>query len=816
MPDKSAEKPRRLWPDKPVTAPSSGNLANNVAPPYAAAAAMYLLLAVALYFQLLFQPFTLSAPDALVPLVSSAALDRLYDTGGQYPLWQPWVFAGMPTVEAFSYLGGLYYPNILLSKLPLGDIGSQILHLVFSGLGGYTLLRGFRLHHIAAFVGGAAFMLNPYMTAMLVHGHGSQLMTAAYMPWMLWATNRVFGWVSFADAGMLALLAGFQLQRAHVQIAWYTWMLMGVLGLVLLVSRHRDAKESLKKIGLFVLGCSVGIGIAAAVYLPASEYAAYSVRGVASGAGAARDYATMWSMHPIELFTFLVPGLFGFGGVTYWGFMPFTDFPHYAGIAVLLLALTGLYARRHEPFVLFLGGTTLLALLISFGSFFSPVFDLFYNFAPLFSRFRVPSMVLVVVSLNLSLLAGFGLHRMLDAPERSLRFPLKAFALTGAITIAIFMVGGGLLEDVFRSLFPAPPVGSFDLAFMVNKVRWESIRQSALLSGFIAVLVAGAAWPGMRKHLSGTAFALVLAVLSIGDILLIDRAIVSPSEASLRPPVLVSRARVEAALAPDDITRYLAAQPGDFRIYPIGPLFGENKFALSGLESVGGYHPAKLKNYEEFLRRTENLSSLRALGMLNVRYIVSPAELRHADLELVRQGSLHLVSGEIPAWVYRLKATCPRAWFATTVTGVSDRDALFVRLLQQDSTGCRSVYVDGAQWQGVKRFAEGSITSVRRTAERMAMTVSAPSEAFLVTSELFYPLRWQATLDGKPVSTQEVNGLIRGVRIPAGKHELVFVYDRSDFDKGRTISLAAFGVALLMLAGGFVARRAGGSQKQEV
>lgn len=152
----------------------------------------------------------------------------------------------------------------------------------------------------------------------------------------------------------------------------------------------------------------------------------------------------------------------------------------------------------------------------------------------------------------------------------------------------------------------------------------------------------------------------------------------------------------------------------------------------------------------------------------------------------------------------------------TTVTGVSDRDALFVRLLQQDSTGCRSVYVDGAQWQGVKRFAEGSITSVRRTAERMAMTVSAPSEVFLVTSELFYPLRWQATLDGKPVSTQEVNGLIRGVRIPAGKHELVFVYDRSDFDKGRTISLAAFGVALLMLAGGFVARRAGGSQKQEV
>lgn len=863
MPEKSAKQPRQLksvTPDKPVTSPLGGIPAKNGVLPYAAAAAAYLLLALALYFQLVFLPMTLSAPDSLVPLASSIALDRLREASGQYPLWQPWTFAGMPTVEAFSYLGGLYYPNIIFSRLPFGDIGSQILHLCFAGLGGYALLRSFRLHHAAAFLGGAAFMLNPYMTAMLVHGHGSQLMTAAYMPWVLWGTLRVFNTRSargalgargplgtrgssgalntpapeldtrgakgtlstraplgirapLFDAGMLAILLGFQLQRAHVQIAWYTWLLMGLLAVVLLVSGHKTVKESLKRAGFFATACVVGIAISAAVYFPASEYAAYSVRGAAGGGGAAMEYATMWSMHPVELLTFLVPGLYGFGGVTYWGFMPFTDFPHYAGIVVLLLAFAGFVARRRDPFVLFLGGSTLLALLISFGSFFSPVFDLFYNFAPLFSRFRVPSMVLIVAELNLSLLAGFGLHWLLDAPEKSLRIPLKVLAVFSALSIVLILLGGEGFEGFFRSIFPPPPVENFDLAFMVNKVRWESIRDSVVMSGLLAVLAAGLAWPGMRKFLSGGKLGAVIALLAIGDLLLLNAKIISPPEASLRSPVLVQRQQVETALAPDDVTSFLASQKGPFRIYPVGPLFGENKFALSGIESVGGYHPAKLRNYEEFLRRTENLSSLAALRMLNVRYVVSPAEVQHPDLEPVKQGTLRIVSGDVPAWVYRLKANCPRAWFATTVTGLSSRDDLFAKVLQ-DGSNCCSVYVDGAEWQGTRRFAEGTITAMQRTAESMTLKVSAPSEAFLVTSEIFYPLRWQAILDGRPAFTKEVNGLIRGVRIPAGEHKLTFTYDRSDFDKGRYVSLAAFGVAVVMVAGGAVAGRVGKKKKQ--
>jgi hypothetical protein len=161
-------------------------------------------------------------------------------------------------------------------------------------------------------------------------------MTAAYIPWMLWAIRRLVERQGLTEAGILALVAGFQLQRAHVQIAYYSWMLSLLFLLFLLISRRDGLHKNLKLTLLILLALACGIGMSASIYLPASQYAAYSVRGMAAaGGGATWDYATLWSMHPLELLTFLCPGSFGFGGVTYWGFMPFTDFPHYAGIVVL-------------------------------------------------------------------------------------------------------------------------------------------------------------------------------------------------------------------------------------------------------------------------------------------------------------------------------------------------------------------------------------------------------------------------------------------------------------------------------------------------
>ena len=762
----------------------------------------YTLLALLLFWPLVFQPNTLLAPDSLIPHASTLALDKLQAETGLYPLWQPWLFSGMPTVEAFSYLSGLYYPNVVFNLFHTDGIVLQLLHLAFAGLGVFLFLRQYGLTTLAAPLGGAIFMLNPYMSAMLVHGHGSQLMTVAYMPWMLWATLRLMQRGGLADAGVLALLAGFQLQRSHVQIAYYSWLLVLLLAVTLFISRRSLPKQNFRIVSLLLVALGCGVAMSASIYLPASEYAAYSVRGVAAeGGGSAWEYATLWSMHPLELFTFLVPGFFGFGGVTYWGFMPFTDFPNYAGIVVLLLAVAGAVLRRKEPMTWFFVAAALLALLLSFGRFFSLFFDLFYHFAPLFSRFRVPSMALIMLYLIISFLAAIGVNDLLQRQPSRLLKPIRIGALLLAALLLLFLAFEQPVENFFRTLYPEPQVGSFDLAFLVNKVRWENLTGSLWIVLTLASLFAGVLWLSIKGKLSHKLTGLLLFLLALGDLLWMDIQVIYPYANSLRPPVYADSRIVEPAFQPDDITRYLAAQQRPFRIYPAGPLFAENKFALFGIESVGGYHPAKLKLYEEFLAKTENLSSINVLRMLNVGYIVSPAPLGHPSLELVKTGTLQLASGPVTAYVYRLQQTAPRAWFASRVIAVNNNEELFARLLD-DEAPAGVAYVDGPLWRGASTFAAATVMSLDAKAESMVVKVAAPGEAFLVVSELYYPLRWKVKIDGRSAAMIKVNGLLRGVVVPAGSREVRFYYDRSGFEMGRWISLGAFVLALLMVVGG--------------
>ena len=766
---------------------------------FAAVFGIYTVLALLLFWPLVFQPNMLLAPDSLIPHASTLALDKLQAETGSYPLWQPWLFSGMPTVEAFSYLSGLYYPNVVFNFFHTDGIVLQLFHLAFAGFGVFLFLRQYGLTTLAAPLGGAIFMLNPYMSAMLVHGHGSQLMTAAYMPWLLWATMRLMQRGAIADAGVLALIAGFQLQRSHVQIAYYSWLLALLLAVTLFISRRHSPKQNLRIGSLLLVGLGCGVAMSAAIYLPASEYAASSVRGAAAQGGAsAWEYATLWSMHPLELLTFLLPGTFGFGGVTYWGFMPFTDFPNYAGIVVLLLAVAGAVMRRKEPIVWFFLAAALLALLLSFGKFFSPIFDLFYHVAPLFSRFRVPSMALIMLYLMLSFLAAIGVNDLLQRPPVRLLKPITIGAFLLAATALLLLAFGHSLESFFRALFPEPSVESFDLAFLVNTVRWENLTSSFWIFVLLVSLFTGVLWLSLKGKLSHKMTGMLLFLLALGDLLWMDVQIIYPSERSLRSPVFAESRIVERAFQPDEITRYLAAQKKPFRIYPAGPLFAENKFALFGIESVGGYHPAKLKLYEEFLAKTDNLASINALRMLNVGYIISPVPLGHPALDLAKTGTLQLASGSITAYVYRLLGTSPRAWFAHRVTSVNGNDELFARLFD-DAAPTGEAFVERQDWHGSRTFAAATVTSLEANAETMVVKVTTPAEAFLVVSELYYPLRWKVKVDGRDAPMVKVNGLLRGVVVPADSREVRFYYDRTGFETGRWISLGAFVVALLMV-----------------
>jgi predicted membrane protein len=771
--------------------------------PYLAAIALLALLLVAPLGTILTLRFVPGSPDSVTPMALSRALEALQVRTGSYPLWAPWSFSGMPTVEAFSYLSGLYLPNQLFGLLHLDPMYIQLLHLVFAGMGGFLLSRQLGLGSIAAFLTGSAFMLNPYMTAMLAYGHGSQLMTAAYMPWALWAALRLAERGGFADAGLLALMLGLQLQRAHVQIAWYTWMLVVPLLVVKILFDSKPGVPKWNSGSLAIAALALGVAIALQVYLPALGYLPASSRSGAGDPAEAYRYATLWSMHPAELLTYLLPGAFGFGGATYWGFMPFTDFPHYAGLAVLGFAIAGVVAGRKKPMVLFLTAMTALALLLSFGNFFSPVYDLFYHFAPKFSSFRVPSMVLVVVALCLSLLAGYGLQAWLDKPLEESSPLLRWGAVAIGLNAFFFLFLEDGLEQRIRSSFPTVRIDNADLVAMVNNLRWELWYDSLFVLISAAALLAGILWLVAKKMIGAKWAAIALVALSCTDLIWIDQRIVSPDERSLRASPLVERASLDRALEGDDVTRFLASRPGAFRIYPVGQLFGENKFSLAGIESTGGYHAAKLGVYQELLARTDNLANLDVLRMLNVGYVLSPAPIDNPALKPVFAGKLKLVSGDVPVAVYELAGTMPRAWFAPWASATqSDREAIEAVMSGRCPDG--GVFMTGTAWQGTKRFSTGAVLVMQRSAESISLKVRAEGDALLAVSEVFYPERWKLTVDGHEQQTLKVDGVIRGVLVPAGEHEVRFVYDRSRFETGRMVSLVATLLSLALIITGVI------------
>jgi len=769
--------------------------------PYLAAVSLFMLLAALLFGKVLMLQAVPGTPDSVTPMALSRALDALRAHSGRYPLWQPWTFSGMPTVEAFSYLSALYLPNLLFDLLHLDGVYTQWLHLVFAGMGAYLVMKRLGLHDLPAVLTGSAFMLNPFLTAMFAFGHGSQLMTAAWMPWALWAALGLARRARIADAGILALVLGLQLQRAHVQIAYYTWLLAVPFLLSMLFAERPDDRKPGKGVALAAAAMVLGVALSMQIYLPALDYLPASARSGGGDPEAAYRYATLWSMHPAELLTYILPGAFGFGGSTYWGFMPFTDFPHYAGIIVLLLAVAGIFSGRRSPAVLFFAGAALLFLLLSFGNWFSPIYDLFYRFAPLFHTFRVPSMALIVVSLCLAILAGYGLQALIDKPLADSSPVLRGAAIAIGLAAVLFLTLEGTLEQFLRARFPLVQIDNPDIVAMVDNLRWGLWRGSLFMLVMAAGATAGVVWLAARKMIGANHAAMILVLLSTADLFWIDRQVLFPDQRSLRPSPLVDRSVLDRALAGDEVTAFLSKQPGPFRIYPAGPLFSENKFSIAGIESTGGYHAAKLGIYQDFLARSSNLANINVLRMLGVRYVISPVPLDYPELSPVMTGVLRVASGDVPVGVYQLSGAMPRAWFAPVVSSVSG-DAAAVDSVMTGRGQAGEAWASGVPWQGTKRFSSGTILSMARAPESIAMKVRADGEAFLVVSEVWYPRRWKLSVDGREAGTVKVDGLIRGVRLPAGEHEVRFTYDRSRFETGRAISLLALVAALLMAASG--------------
>ena len=654
---------------------------------------IYTLWIMLLFYPVIFYNNIFGSGDTLNPYSVNHILDIYKSKIGHWPLWQPWIFSGMPTMEAFTYINELYFPTRLMIGVGISDLNIQLIHLIFSGIGMYLLLEQFKISKLISFSIGLLWMLNPYLITMIVFGHGSQMMTAAYIPWILYAVNRLKNSISIESIAILALLIGFQLQRGHVQIAYYSCMLVGAYFLYSLIRQEGNKN---KYFLYFIISCTIGFLLASHIYYPSLDYLGNSIR---SGGDNHYQYATNWSMHPKELLTYVIPYYYGFGGSSYSGYMPFTDYPNYVGFFVLFSALFS-FIRINTQRIFFIS-ILFLSVFLSFGKYFNILYDFFYSFFPYFSNFRVPSMILIISNFTLYILAAFG------------------------------------LKDIISRI--------------VNIDRFRKLESKTIVFIFL--------------------------LLSVIDIYRIDKNIISPTDDSGQKSQIISTEKFNSFFEEDEAIRFLKNDLDLYRVYAAGELFQDPKLKFHGIQSVGGYHPAKFRHYADLLNQTNNLLSVPVLRFLNVKYLLSPVEVNHKDFELSMNTPYNSAFGKIDLNIYRLKNNLQRAWFVKNT--IKEDQNLYNYLTASAFDSENIAIVKDLESQS---FSKGEIIELDWNIHEISIDVNVLSEsAFLVLSEINYPERWKATVDNKDVRIYQTNGVLRGLLLNEGKHSVVFKYDDSLF-----------------------------------
>jgi hypothetical protein len=757
---------------------------------------------VALLVLVFFYPITLGkvflSPDSVAPAgFARIALEALQKRH-VYALWNPYHFLGMPSFGSLAFVPYVYPLDVLfgfLNKtLHFPDLTWLLAHYLLLALSMLALLRALGAEPEGAVLGAITFALTPNLVAVGAFGHGSQMMTAAYLPLLILLLDRFVRRGSLLWLAAFAVAAALQLLRGHVQIVFYTWLALGGYALFLAITAAREGRrdESVRALAGLAGGLLLAFGMSAFLYLPTHEYAALSVRGGGEGGGAGLEYATSWSFHPLEILTFVIPSMFGFGGQTYWGHMPFTDYPNYMGILPLALALYGA-ARWPGKIRWYLVGMTVIALLMSFGKHFQPLYSLLYYHLPFFNKFRVPVMVLVLVQFAVAALAAFGVTKALEpsAPSRSggrdpgapwVRAAILAALAGVAVTVLLHVLSDTL---VGAALAGHPNLGASAARQALDMASLDAIK-SALLLG-IGLIVVGFA---RRGRLTRSAAAMILVLVTVVDLWVIDRKIIDPQVGSPEDYAGYFKESPEVT--------FLKSDPSLFRVYPLE--WNDSRLAAYGIASVMGYHPAKPKLYQALADTAGIMSSLEMLQFLNVKYVLLDGKLPDTTpgVTLRHDG---------PIKVYEILGALPRAYIVHRLKLVrDDMVALATIRTKGFAPAQEALWTDRDVPALTAPAIPDSVQAIRydfNEAEFLAVT-AAPG--LFVLSDEWDP-DWKATVDGTPAAIRRVDYLMRGVILGPGVHRVRFAYVPHALEAGIRISTLSLALTILLAGAGFVMSR---------
>ncbi len=745
---------------------------------------------------------------------------------GIFPLWNPYIFCGMPSYASLTFGGERLFDILgyLLNKIALlysylmmnPSVGWVLFYYFVFAVGMYFFTFQKLQNKIAALVASLGATYSTFIIIWVMVGHNTKIAVISWVPLVFYVVEKQREHFDFRFGLFLILLLHFMFIPAHVQMIFYMYLALGVYFLFYLL-RSLMKKEDWKGVlrSALVLGAAsiIAFSMDADKYLSVLEYNPYSMRGASpivqskataeaktSSGGLDYAYATNWSFSPGEMMTFLLPSWYGFGNHTYqgsltgnqavrintyWGPQPQpVDAPQYMGVVILMLAVFGFVRHRKNPSVQYLALMIVLSLLIAFGREFPIVYDLMFKYFPGFNKFRVPSMILVIVQMMVPILAAYGVFSFVNnrpkalSPDSERRWK---YTLAGmGILLLLGLVAPSFFRSIYESVFSPqqiarrwasyPPNVSNELySFVFNAVMKDYYVGLTLL-----LIAFGSLYLYLRQRLGLSTLGVIITLTVAIDLWRVD----------YKPMESHDKQQQQTVFAASDYVRFLQQDTTLFRVleFEDGQTPYSNTLAYWRIQSVYGYQGAKIRAYQDMVD-VIGLRNPLLWGLMNVKYIISNQPDSSAGLGLVYNGT--------DKKIYLNLSHLPRAFFVNRYE-VASAIAILNKIanLEFDPRDV-AYFLNDPKIQIEPPQPWATATFTRYGIQDFEMNVTASGNNLLFLSEVHYPEGWKAFLDGQPTEIYRVNYLFRGVVVPPGSHKLEMRFEPRGFYLGRTLSLAA-------------------------
>jgi hypothetical protein len=756
---------------------------------------------------------------------------------GGYTLWNPYVFCGMPAyaiATGFKWFNTIWMGvNIVRSifAAPFAiDYAKWTFYLLVLAFTTFFFMKERTKNNLISLMTALAVSFSTGIIVFLYIGHVTKLTTLCMFPVIFLMLFRLQKKIRFVDFFLLIVIFNIAVLGWHVQIIFYTLFAIAVYFIYFFLRslKQKDKRltsQIIKSTVMVVLAITVAVLIQSDNLSQIYEYSPYSTRGTESilekeatpteqSKSDFYQYATNWSFSPGEVLTFIIPSYYGFGKSTYqgplsqnqpveintyFGQMPFVDVAMYMGVIIFFLALFSMVINWKDPAVRFFTILSAISLLISFGRTFPVLYDLMFNYFPFFDKFRVPSMILVLVQLSFPVLAGLGISKVISLKKEN---DIK----TEKLVRNTALVFGGLLIIAF--ILSAPIKEWFIDRVLASGQRGEQLKPihdymaemfigDARLAFFFSATVFAFIYTYFKSKISADVMIMGITVLVLIDLVRID----------LRGETYVNYSDIEQKFIKPE---YVAAiesfkDKSTFRILNLkqdGSLGSVQQnsnynayFLLQDLYGYSGIKPRGFQDYMDVLGTPANQTLWR---MANVKYLVFDSQVNFPGLQLAYSGN--------KTFVYHNDNALPRAYFVNSVESLPAIEIL--NSVKNDGFDPRNVaYVEEKDLVVDLPDSTAKVNIEKYGDEKIILDVSASGNNFLFLGDTYMPTGWRAYVDGNETEIYRTNHNFRGVIVPDGKHKVEFIYLPDSFIITKYTSLGLSSLTIFGLIIGFVVIR---------